>query len=95
MSEAELATQALVAGVTAGVTETVRRVGRNVWDGLISLTRRGRSTAVGEERSAGDPGEGIGQADKPDRDVPKYTVSVYDGKGVLVGDKSRQTNHFH
>lgn len=96
MSEVELATQALVAGVTVGLTETVQRGARDAWDRLISLVRRDRGDGDGEEQPAADRHEGTQPVDEPDRGahLGGYTVTVNGGKGVLVGSHGVQHNQF-
>ncbi|MFD3519951.1 hypothetical protein [Streptomyces sp. NPDC058653] len=97
MSEVELAAQAVVAGVTVGLTETVQSGARDAWGRLISLVRRDRSTTADEEQPTTHPREESASADEPDRGVQagKYTVFLNDAKGVLLGDNARQNNHFH
>lgn len=76
MPEMELVAQALVAGATAGLTQTVQGVARDAWDGAISLVRRERGAAADEQSSATDPGEAGGPVDEPGRDERVASTSL-------------------
>ncbi|WP_446038737.1 hypothetical protein [Streptomyces sp. SID1121] len=93
----ELVAQALAAGATAGVTQTVQRAAGDAWDGLVSFVRRERSAGDDEEPSGTDAGEAGGSMAGPGRDdrAGKYVLVAHEVKGVVMGDNARQDNHFH
>ncbi|WP_330175382.1 hypothetical protein OG875_18755 [Streptomyces sp. NBC_01498] len=100
MSEMVLAAQAVVAGVTVGMTETVQRVARDAWGRVAPVPRRQRDVPDGGEQSAGEPGE-PGEVDEPlsgTDGVGRFgpcTVTIHEARGTAIGDHIRQENHFH
>ncbi|MET9479261.1 hypothetical protein [Streptomyces sp. NPDC006638] len=90
MPEMELVAQALAAGATAGVTQTVQRAAGDAWDGLVSLVRRERRAGDDEE----PPGTDAGEPPRDDR-AGKYVLVAHEVKGAVMGDHARQDNHFH
>ncbi|QIQ01704.1 hypothetical protein [Streptomyces liangshanensis] len=97
MPEVELVAQALAAGATAGMTQTVQQAARDAGERLVSLVRRDRGAPAAEEHPATEPGEAGGSAGAPvsGHRVGRYTLFANEIKGVVMGDNARQDNHFH
>ncbi|MFE9289109.1 hypothetical protein [Streptomyces olivaceus] len=107
MSEVERVAEALAAGAAAGLTETVRRVVRDVSARLLTLPGRRRPAADdapsdADEGAGADEGERGGQAPEGGRaatagsgPAATYHVVATGARGVLVGDHAVQHNTFN
>ncbi|AOW87603.1 hypothetical protein BC342_14765 [Streptomyces olivaceus] len=102
----ERVAEALAAGAATGLTETVRRVVRDVSARLLTLPGRHRPAADdapsdADEGAGADAGERGGQAPVGGRaatagsgPAATYHVVATGARGVLVGDHAVQHNTF-
>ncbi|MBZ6230964.1 hypothetical protein [Streptomyces olivaceus] len=107
MSEVERVAEALAAGAATGLTETVRRVVRDVSARLLTLPGRRRTAADdapsdADEGAGAEEGERGGQAPEGGRaatagsgPAATYHVVATGARGVLVGDHAVQHNTFN